>query len=818
MVSDQPWPDTVSMPPGTGKTAIMKIWLIALAWNLRSGKPRIIPSRLIWVVNRRVVDDQTTYEAEEIRAWIAANPRDEFVRALGDTSLLGKSPLAISTLRGEVVDCKRWGRDPLTPAIVVGTVDMIGSRLLFRGYGDDRNVRSKLAGLLGVDSLIVNDDAHLTPAFAKLLKTVESMEPAKRFRQYGKQFRVLLLSASDGEKGERPFLHDLTTDLNASEHFRNVYHAEKRLWIREAPTDSAVTNLLVSIALETPAPRTIIFVEKPEKAAEVARLIEKKTGVSVALLVGTMRGYERQRDQVDGPVFALFKQRKRPAGRSYLVTTSAGEVGVDMTAELLLTTLVDSDRLLQRFSRLNRYGDQDGDCHTVGNAYVVAVPPKSSDADQPKRETLQFLKSLEKHGDGSYNISIAALAKSHSSQKSRSKAPIIPRLEPWQIDLWSQTSSPSRLYSRGYGLTSAMPRLASWLHGKQESDLPETSLAWRAEVRFLVRLDHEDRKRALEGYPVLPHEKITESTPQLLAKLEELASRIPKTRVIFLDRDGRAIASTVTKLTSWSQEDLSHGLLLLPAGVGKLRNGMWQPEGASADDVANETEQFRRRYLLKQGPSGSRWTSIESDEEVDEPPQPLLRIELPVNTDEDHRYWLVFQVLTKGLVREEIDLSKHLQDAGRTAATVVSKSLSDLGETYRAAGEAHDTGKRNRLWQWAVGGTTDRPLAFNWKKRDPASLKGFRHELASVLDLSPEKKKDDLLVHLIASHHGCARPYWESKAFDPQRMTESKDAASEALQRFSRLQKEWGPWGLAYLEALFTSADWLSEEYSDDRT
>ena len=46
-----------------------------------------------------------------------------------------KHPLAISTLRGEFADNGAWRRDPSRPAIIVGTVDMIGSRLLFSGYG-----------------------------------------------------------------------------------------------------------------------------------------------------------------------------------------------------------------------------------------------------------------------------------------------------------------------------------------------------------------------------------------------------------------------------------------------------------------------------------------------------------------------------------------------------------------------------------------------------------------------------------------------------------------------------------------------------------
>ena len=83
--------------------------------------------------------------------------------------------LTISTLRGQHADNHLWHFDPSRPAIIVGTADMIGSRLLFSGYGGlGRYRRSLHAGLLSQDALLVFDEAHLTPAFAETLEALIS--------------------------------------------------------------------------------------------------------------------------------------------------------------------------------------------------------------------------------------------------------------------------------------------------------------------------------------------------------------------------------------------------------------------------------------------------------------------------------------------------------------------------------------------------------------------------------------------------------------------------------------------------------------------
>src|SRR5829696_2926663 len=81
-------PASCNLPTGLGKTSVIAVWLIALA----NGCP--VPRRLVYVVNRRTVVDQTTDEVEKYR---------------DNSAVLGfPEKLAISTLRGQFADNREW--------------------------------------------------------------------------------------------------------------------------------------------------------------------------------------------------------------------------------------------------------------------------------------------------------------------------------------------------------------------------------------------------------------------------------------------------------------------------------------------------------------------------------------------------------------------------------------------------------------------------------------------------------------------------------------------------------------------------------------
>src|SRR5579871_1326516 len=435
-IADGRWPQVLSLPTGSGKTAVLQVWLAALAWSLHTGSPGV-PRRLGWVVNRRVVVDQVTDEVEALLGDDGSLARCPKVRDLLARASLRGIPLAVSTLRGQRADNGDWSLDPSTPAVVIGTVDMIGSRLLFRGYRSGRYHRPMHAGLLGVDTLLVNDEAHLSPAFARLLEGMYAMNPASRLP--GKHFRVLLLSATPSESDLKVFDHSPLEDAAQSGAFRQVFDAPKNLILHEVETQT-IESTMWQLAVEHPAPRTLVFIEQPEKAAAVARRLVK-SGHEVTLLTGTMRGFERDELAKSDPVFKKFLEREPRGGPVWLVSTSAGEVGVNLTCERMITSLVEADHLLQRFGRLNRFGLGEGEAHLV---YA-----------QPNEKKTKLLKTLEYLRDLDGDVSCRNVWNHEPPDEARSETPALARLESRLIETWAQTTYKDR----------AVPKVAPWLHG-----------------------------------------------------------------------------------------------------------------------------------------------------------------------------------------------------------------------------------------------------------------------------------------------------------------------------------------------------------------
>lgn len=808
------WPDTISAPTGSGKTALIVIWALAFAWSRLQPDPLCrVPRRLDWIVNNRVVVDQATDDANKLRHLLEALPDGDPVKNVFAACAVSGGPLlAISTLRGQFEDNEEWKRDPSRPAIIIGTVDLIGSSLLFRGYREGRYWRASNAGLLGVDTLIVNDEAHLTPAFEKLLRGVDAMNPAGRLP--GKTFQVLYLSAT--ARGGSRFEHSFQEDVERSEYFQKIFTAPKHLRIERAVGKVEEASIAAGLA-EPRAPRTLLFIDKPEEAWRATERIAKSVGDDhVELLTGTMRGYERNR-LAESAVFQRFVNKEVPGEPYWLVCTAAGEVGVNLTSERLVTGLATADRLLQRFGRLNRFGRE-----KPGEAVLVV----GTVADPAQEDTLAYLSDLPVNEDATMDVSCEALHRCPPDEKSMSPAPVIARLEPRLIDIWAQTCRPDG---------GVVPRVAGWLHGKQEDDA-ETEVAWRDDVRLLASVDDTEQIREVfEKYRVLPHERLREPSYRVADKLKRIPEEQRDERVLSVGSDGEVKAPTLRELIADIAQDfgvIAYRLLVFPAGCGVPIRGMFQPMGESEGlrDVAEEWPSGKRRRIrLWEG--GAEWIGSARAEVADD--ELLVRdrgqlfdfaagngygkpvvVVLPSgeDTDEHTRDWLVYfpaRSTARGGLRRRVKLESHLKRVADWAVRLVERlGLDEFRDDFETAGERHDLGKREKVWKKAMGLDPEGPdFAKTAGRVAPRLLGGFRHEFKSLMDSGAAT---DLARHLIATHHGYGRPYFERRQYGREGLRESEAGAMGAANRFARLQDRYGAWGLAYLEAVFKAADGMA--------
>ena len=145
-------------------------------------------------------------------------------------------------------------------------------------------------------------------------------------------------------------------------------------------------------------------------------------------LTGTLRGLERDA-LVKEPIFQRFlpesnrnKDVTPTPGTVYLVCTSAGEVGVNISADHAVRDLSTFESMTQRFGRVNRFGDRDDTCIDI--VYLGRKDKNGKlqvdELDKRRQKTLELLKQL--NGDASP----AALGKLDQ----RPVSPPSPRLPP----------------------------------------------------------------------------------------------------------------------------------------------------------------------------------------------------------------------------------------------------------------------------------------------------------------------------------------------------------------------------------------------------
>ncbi len=873
---DNDFRQSCPIPTGLGKTSIIAIWLLALAHRIGNDTHSDFPRRLVYVVNRRTVVDQSTRETEKIREALRGLALQEIAESLRSVQVRDTGlPFAASTLRGQFADNAEWRDDPARPAVIIGTVDMIGSRLLFSGYGCGFKSRPLHAGFLGQNTLVIHDEAHLEPAFQILLKSIEKEQ--RRCREFGK-FRIMELSAtsrSAPENGESLF-----SDKDREHHeVRKRIEARKGIVFHQVDDERKMVNEVVKLAreYEGSGQAILIFLRKLENVKEVAAALGKNPGnEQVATLTGTLRGRERDALARDNPVFARFLRNPEtnPQPTVYLVCTSAGEVGVNISADHLICDLTPLDSMIQRFGRANRFGDGDACIDIVHCKYGKAAeskkeeptPPEddaqttadsntpdvstaaeetkkkgkaSTPFDQACEQTFLLLQNLPKRWDQCHDASPSALAGIPAAERqvAFTPSPVILPATDILFDAWALTSIRRKLPGR--------PPVADWLHGVAEWEPPETHVAWREEVSLMTTemLETYHPEDLLEDYPLKPHEMLRDQTTRVRTELEKIAGRAPEESVWLIAPDDAVTVFTLQTLVEKDKQkkpmiSLAGCTMLLPPQAGGLNKGFFDGE-KKYSEAERDNYDISDKWLDESG--AARRCRIRGDDDQ-KPPigmRLIRRIDLRMDSDEDaeemnsfgHRswYWYVRPRFADDdgsrTARVEQTLSSHLRAAGDFAKRLVAKL--GLGETealaVMLAARWHDCGKDRLIWQRSIGNHKypARVLAKSGKGMRPLDLTGYRHELGSLTDVANfsefkglSHEAQELVLHLIGAHHGRARPHFsEHEAFDHKgREADVVETVRKVHRRFALLQRKYGRWGLAYLESLVRAADIMASQ------
>ncbi|MCL6444091.1 MAG: type I-U CRISPR-associated helicase/endonuclease Cas3, partial [Alicyclobacillus sp.] len=522
VVTTGKWPGTLDLPTGSGKTAVLDIAVFQLALEANRGRERQAPVRIAFVVDRRLVVDDVFTHADKIARRLRASdlPVTRAIAARLNEMAQSDVPLVIQRLRGGVPREGDWARTPAQPTILCSTVDQVGSRLLFRGYGVSDRMKPIHAGLLGADCRIFLDEAHLSEPFRQTLEWVKQYkEPVWReVQDEARPWGFTLLTATPGRAEGDPFTlaledyehHIFSIRWNASKPARLVQlerttksRATSRgraegddIGAKDASAASELDLRVQAIMKElnrgiaclkesgVAVPAIGIVVNRIGRARAVFNAIKREFADDIydsILLIGPARAIQRDK-LVEGKLKHIRTQAERPIKPLLLVATQCIEVGADIDLDGLISEAAPLDALRQRFGRLNRAG-RDIQPYAAIVAAHSDVQPKNDDPVYGKsiQHAWNYLMQHAVESSQTDDVPVIDFGLASFDALMRS-APIpddalapkldAPVLLPAHLDLLSQTSP----------IPTADPEVGLYLHGPHREPA-SIAVIWRADIQ-----------------------------------------------------------------------------------------------------------------------------------------------------------------------------------------------------------------------------------------------------------------------------------------------------------------------------------------------
>ena len=350
------------VPTGAGKTdAVILGWLYR-----RCGRADVAtPRRLVYCLPMRTLVEQTV---ERIHKWLE---NLGIANDVGVVTLMGGEPR------------KQWYLHPEKTFIVVGTQDMLLSRALNRGYGMSYNMWPVEYGLLNNDCLWVMDEVQLmanglptSTQLAGLRGKLKTFGPAQSIWMSATARHDWLATIDLPNVGQVVELGD--SDL-ADPRLSKRHNALK--FVCKAPADYKKPKVMAELIREkhVSGTLTLAIVNTVERAQKLyAELVKPRNkilpDVEKVLVHSRFREDDRQKKQrcITAPLGS--------AGR-VVVATQAVEAGVDISARTLITEIAPWASMVQRFGRCNRGGE-----YGRGDVLWVDVDKETSPYDAKDAE------------------------------------------------------------------------------------------------------------------------------------------------------------------------------------------------------------------------------------------------------------------------------------------------------------------------------------------------------------------------------------------------------------------------------------------------
>ncbi len=774
-------PELLAVETGAGKTAgVVLPWLWRRRLHPDIAVRAATPHWLVFCLPLRVLVEQV--EAD-VRVWLDS---------LGLTDMV---PLHVA-MGGREDARDPWRLHPERDAIVLGTVDMLISRALNRGYGASRFSWPIDYGLFNNGTHWIFDEVQLLgPALA----TGRQLQGLRRILQTALPTSSTWMSATVDPPALRtvdnPTLDSivtLTDQDRANERLATRLGATKT--VRQIEVDRGDKGRSAVLARELvarhrPGTLSLAVLNTVRTAREVhAEVIRQICDVPVTLLHSRFRPGDR-RERVQEVLADLD-----PAGPGrVVVSTQVVEAGVDLSAATLLTEAAPWPSIVQRAGRCNRDGLTDDAVMLWAESLKITAPYEEADV-AATTVALRGLEGMACTATSMRELDVSVVRQVHAVLR--------------RDDLLG-------LFDTAPDLSGNDIDIAPFIRVTDELDL---QMAWRP-LEGARPTQEQPTPTADELCPVPAGKEIRELSQEGgLWRLDHLG-RGQHTWVRLTPSDVRpgivvlADSSDGGYSPAQGWDPTLHDPV--PAAGHPTPSGLVDVEEAVGDDPVTYA-------------SGT-WVTLHDH---------LRDVEAEVRT-------IFGSLAPPGL------------EAGMTEAAAVAGRLHDVGKAHqvfqntmqRSAPEA-DRASRSTGGPWAKSGGPHRP------RHSPPF---FRHELASALALLSDGKgalwgvaEPELVVYLVAAHHGRIRlgirsvPQEEDGRVlgvadgDPMPAVQipggelppcrlslgtvqlgrgADGAMSWAGRALALLERDdIGPFRLSYLEAIVRLADWRASAAAEARS